>query len=225
MKGSEQMSNIQLIFFETISKIQSQIKDSEAENTSSYSDLLEWRFPADLFRKARDCKLLLIALSFMGLPDLQQNRFRQRVHAIAEYNQLQGQWAEVEELLLLQTNVPGEILQWYLNKHSVEAWFGTDLKRIIKIIRSARTYNPYKPNRSKVNHPQRKRGYNDKGSLSRVDKLTLEHWYRPKETTEIPDICANPFYPEWYAQEKNLQQEGLRVALTFPPPEEGEDND
>lgn len=219
------MLDIQLILFESINKILSQIKDSEAENTSSYSDILLWKFPRELFNKARDCELTLIALCFMGLPDQQQNRFRQRAHAIAEFNNFQGKWNEVEELLLLHDTAPGKILSWYLTKHSVQAWFGTDLVRIINIIRSARTYNPYFANKSHVNYPERKRGYNDKGSLSRVDKLTLSHWYTPKEITEIPDLDKHPFYPAWYAQEKNLMQEDLRVSLAFPPPEEGESDE
>jgi len=207
---------------QSFSKIQDQIKNTEAENTSSYSDILLWKFNGNLYQKARDTKLLVIAIAFMGLPDDQQNRIRQRAHKIAEFKNYQGEWAEVEELLQLQHNIPGKILTWYLTKHSIEAWFGNDLKRIIKIIATARTFNPYLPTKKPVKKPQRKRGYNDKGSLSSVDKLTLEHWKKRRTITKITDIEKTPFYPKWYAEEKNKHQDALRVEKAFPDSEGGD---
>ena len=161
----------------------------------------------------------------MGLPDEQQNMFRKKCHQVSEYHKFQGEWLEIEELLQLQNNAPGRIISFYLERHSSDAWFGTDLPRIIRIIRSGKTYNPYLPKKGKVNTPQRKRGYNDKGSLSSTDKLTLQHWITPRDRTELPDISKTPFYPEWYVRDKNSTQEGLRTNLAFPPQEGDEDYD
>lgn len=207
------------ILGQSLLRIQSQIKGTEAEETSSYHDLSNWRFPQSLWLKGKDVKNLLLAISFLGLPDEQQNGFRKRAHKIAEKYKFQGQWAEVEEFLLLQTTAPGLILNWYFKKHSPEDWFGDTLRRIIKIMRMGKTFNPYLPNKNTVNYPQRKRGYNDKGSLSSPQKLRPESYVRPEqEKTEIPELSKTSFYPDWYQSEK-LSAESLKMEKQLFPDE------
>lgn len=209
------------ILGQTLTRIQTQIKESEAENTSSYHDLSNWRFPQSLWLRAKDVRNLLMALSFLGLPDEQQNRFRERAHKIAERYKYEGQWSEVKELLSLQTTAPGRILSWYFEKHSPEDWFGDTLRRIIKIMRSGKTYNPYLPNKGKVKYPQRKRGYNDKGSLSSFDKLSPEHLAKTeRDRSEYPALNKQPFYPDWYQAEKLSAESQSLEDLLFP----GENN-
>lgn len=137
----------------------------------------------------------------MGLPDEQTNPFREKAHKIAEKYSFQGKWNKVEEFILLPKLAPGEILSWYLSDHSVEDWFGF-LPIITKIIRSGRPY-PLYPKESKriVKYPQRKRGYNDKGTLPRYDKLPREYYAREdKERTEIIPHSEQSFYPSWYTE-------------------------
>lgn len=216
---------LQKVLSESYKILVTKLKDSEAENTSSYSNLLLWKFPQFLWLKARNVKLLLLGISFMGISDDQQNTFRRRAHRIAEHHKFQGEWAEIEELLQLQNNAPGILMSTYFRYNSVEKWFGSDLKLIIKILRSGKTYNPYSQTKKPVKYPQRKRGYNDKGSLSRFDKLSIEYYITPKEITELPDLNNTPFYPDWYVKEKDLRQEALRVDTNFPTQEGGETND
>jgi hypothetical protein len=195
------------VFYQTLQRILSQTKNTEVEETSSYHNLCEWRFPRDLWLKSRDVLHLLMAISFLGLSDDQQNKFRLKAHKIAEKYDYMGQWFQVEEFLLLDNNAPGNILQWYLESHSVEDWFGDSLKRIIKIMKSGKVINPYLPLNGPVRYPQTKRGYDDKGSLPRFDKLRKEHYARPdKIKTEIPELNNTPFYPEWYNQEETNRQ-------------------
>jgi len=204
------LSNTEILI-QSLNIIQSKIKGSEVENTSSYHNLSNWRFPHEIWRTARNVKNLLIALSFIGLPDFQQNEFRTKAHKIAEKYSFQGEWASVEELLQLNNIAPGQIIAWYLKTHSPEDWFGDTLRRCIKIMKSARTYNPYLPSKHKVRIPERKRGYDDKGSLPRYDKLGKEYYAVPdKEKTVLPDLNNTPFYPTWYNQEnENLQGEKI----------------
>lgn len=213
------------IMLESLSIIQGKIKDCEAENASAYSNLLSWKFNQMIWKKGRDVKLLLIGISFIGLKDEDQNKIRQRAHKIAEYYRYQGEWNLVEELLQLNNNAPGSILQWYLTRHSVESWFGNDLNRMIKLLQTGKTYNPYLSHKQKVKKPQRKRGYADKGSLSAVDKLPIEYWIKPRSTTETKDLQQNSFFPDWYSEEKDRLQEALRVSTTSRQNEGGEEND
>ena len=164
---------------------------------------------------------LLIALTFMGLPDDQQNKQRERAHKIAERYKYEGQWLKIKEILDLQTTAPGKILQWYFANHSPEDWFGDNLKRIIRIIRSAKAYNPYLENKARPRYPQRKRGYNDKGSLSSSFKLGPELLSKPDlERTEYTELNNQPFYPDWYEREKLEQQSHLMERKLFPDDKE-----
>lgn len=200
--------------------IQDQIKGSEAENTSLYHDLSHWRFSNLLWNRSQDVMNILIAISFMGLPDDQQNKHRERAHKIAQKYKYEGQWLKVKEILDLQTTAPGKILQWYFTNHNPEDWFGDNLRRIIKIIRLAKSYNPYLETKGKVKYPQRKRGYNDKGSLSRSFKLGPDLLSKPDlERTEYTEINNTPFYPEWYEREKLEQQSHLMERKRFPDDE------
>jgi len=153
----------------------------------------------------------------MGLPDDQQNKFRERAHKIAEKYNFAGQWGQVEEFLLLENNAPGKVLQWFFETHSPEDWFGDNLRRIIKIMKMAKSKNPYLPHKGPVKRPERKRGYDDKGSLPRPDKLRAESYRRPeKEITEIPELNNTPFYPDWYNREETIRQSEIIGKSHFP---------
>lgn len=213
------------ILSQSLSIVTAKIKNSEAEETSLYHDLSSWRFPQSIWLRAKDVRNLLIAVSFLGFPDNQQNDFRDRAHKIAERYNFEGQWKEVEDLLQLNSSAPGRIIQWYLESHSPEDWFGDTLKRTIKIMRLAKHYNPYLPTKHPVRYPERKRGYNDKGSLSRYDKLRREHFARDeKEITMLDSLKQNSFYPSWYTQEKHLKQTTLMEELLFPEVNEKEND-
>jgi hypothetical protein len=196
------------IFAQTLQIISTKINGSEAEETSLYHNLSYWKFPSFLWLRAIDVQGILFAISFMGLPDDQQNSFREKAHRISEKHNFEGGWSLVEEFLQLNNNAPGKIISWYLEKHSPEDWFGDCLRRTIKIIKSGKSYNPYLPYKGTVNYPERKRGYNDKGSLSRPDKLGKEYYVRPdKEKTLLTELNKTSFYADWYHKEESLNAE------------------
>jgi hypothetical protein len=62
-----------------------------------------------------------------------------------------------------------------------------------------------------VRRPQRKRGYDDKGSLRRPDKLGLEYYKRPniipEEQIWIPTKISR--YPAGFVEQNNLRQAAL----------------
>jgi hypothetical protein len=121
----------------------------------------------------------------------QIERLRNHLGHLVSRNQGQGDWKKVERILLSSTSCHSVIETWNLIAPEVHerSWFGNvipRLRRAIKMLKLKRMYplhysngegnSPKDPN---VKKPQRKRGYNDKGS-----RRPPERWL-PTELGEL----------------------------------------
>ena len=166
------------VFGQTLSILSRECRQSAAENTSSFSDILEWWIPPEFFLKARDCRLLLVAISFIGMNEVSSGTIYQRIAKIAHRARYEGEWQFVANQLQIAPT-PAYQLECFLSDRSLNDFFGNDIHRLKKMIRRITVYNPYLSRRTRVNRPQRKRGYDDKGSLPQTDRLGLEYFKRP----------------------------------------------
>lgn len=205
------------VFVQTMSLIQRGIKSTAADNTSSYSNIPVFvPHPEDL-KHARNCELLYIGLSFLGLQSAQNLFIVEKLQRIAHKWKYEGSWSKVDEALNT-TFTPYLQLERYLRSHTTNDWFGNDCKLLIRILRRIKVRNPYVSRPSRVVVPKRKRGYDDKGHLRDQSKTTVG-----KPSTElIPmrdyrDKILSQFYPDWYAGDKDQIHAGIVQAATIFP--------
>lgn len=151
-------------FFELVQKLSLAAKDSAADNTSSFSDLLLWKPHPDQLKKARSCRLCIIAASFIGFETKDKEALYERISKIAHKYKYEGEWAQVEKHLRLPLT-PYLHLSLFLQDRTLNDFYGNDFKLLKRALRSFKVYNPYLPSSAKVKKPQRKRGYDDKGHL------------------------------------------------------------
>lgn len=78
-------------------------------------------------------------------------------------NCYQGKWQLVQEILELEVSRPEELEDWYL-AHNPFEFYGCVLPETIIVERRVRYRDSRKSINSPVRKPQRRRGYNDKGS-------------------------------------------------------------
>lgn len=78
-------------------------------------------------------------------------------------NCYQGKWELVQKILELELSRPEELEDWYKSYNPFE-FYGCVLPESIIVEKRVRYKDSRKPNNSPVRRPQRRRGYNDKGS-------------------------------------------------------------
>lgn len=209
------MSNVQSVLLKVFDVL-SREKNSIAENTSSYSDLLYWKIHPEFLKSARKVRLSVVTISFLGLNPDQELSLRTQLLKIAHKYNYQGEWSRVRDLLTLPIFSPHKVLEEHLKDRGLHDFFGNDLRTIKRIWNTLRTYNPYIPKETPVKYPVRKRGYDDKGSL-RTSSLLPEHYQRPeKEKIETIEPTNTLFWEEIpYGSQNNKAQETLVVNRTF----------
>jgi len=155
-----------------------------AEYTSSYSNILEWRpHPRDL-SSARSCIIVLFCNSIASFNSFGSERLIEQVARVSYFRNYDGDWLHVREISKLKPS-PGIILQYILtNICSTNDWFGNYIKDIVRCFRGSKYYNPYIERPHKVKSPQRKRGYDDKGTLRPSGSLGIEYYRKPKYIEE-----------------------------------------
>ena len=180
------------------------------ENTSSFSDILSWWIPPDYFLTARNCRLLLVATSFIGMNEVTSEALYQKIAKIAHRARYEGEWKNVAEQLQISP-IPAHQLRCYLNNRTLNDFFGNDIQTMKNMLLRINVYNPYLSKHRKVKRPQRKRGYDDKGSLPRTDKLGLEYYKRPNLIPYIEPWTAKSFtqLPREYVERQNSLQAAL----------------
>jgi hypothetical protein len=190
----------------------------DAECASSYSDLSAWRFHPDALRSSRNCKAAVVVISLLGLNPIQEEDLRKKILTIADKKRYQGKWSEVRDLVLTSPFVPYNVLAEFVKNLSPQDFFGNEIKRLKRIIRSLRVSNPYEPSKRPVKYPERKRGYDDKGTLR--DPSTDRRVVLPELPKEpLPEISIAS--PLWYSdlpwnKEKKIQQGTLVGSNTSP---------
>lgn len=138
---------------------------SEADNTSSYSDLLKLTCHPEALKGDRLTKLVLIASSMIGLNPAQEEEWKRRLAIIADKRNGQGEYKDVIELIYNVPFTPYDQLNWLYRKVGAHAFFGTEIVSILRLYNSFRFINPYILSKAPVKRPIKKRGYDDKGHL------------------------------------------------------------
>lgn len=203
------IDDIQLI--EILYKVTSDLPDpgrnSEADNTSSYSDLTKWRIHPEFLKSGRTAYLSCLTIVFLGLNPIQEHDLKKQLLIIADKRAIQGYWKNVSEILQLPFT-PMAFYQYHFEQFpSKHEFFGNDLKTMKYIWRSLKANNPYKPSTARVKYPQRKRGYDDKGHLS-GDSHGADIALPPREKfveTEEVNIQAQLWLSEVYKVDNKQQ--------------------
>lgn len=162
------MEDIQLltIISSVMEKLPSPGKKSEADNTSSYSDLVKWNIHPEFLKKGRTAYLSCLTIVFLGLNPIQEFDLKRKLLIMSEKYCFQGYWKHVFEILHEPFN-PGAFFRYHFSKFpSLHEFYGNDLKTMKYIWRTLKTSDPYQSSKAPVKKPQRKRGYDDKGHLS-----------------------------------------------------------
>lgn len=174
----------------------------ETDDASSYSDLLKLTCNPEVLKDDRLAKLTFIASSMIGLNPVQEEEWKTRLAKIADKWRSQGKWKDLIELIYEVPFTPYDQLNWLFNQVGPHAFFGTELVSIKRLYNSFKFINPYVPNTSPVKRSKRKRGYDDKGHLSKSrfgHKNTVRAEPRPdKEKTFNPivPITESLFYDD-----------------------------
>lgn len=155
----------------TFGKTYSITKDgklSMAEYASLQSDISVVKFPASTERSNRKLCLNLIACGFLYINSIQYQDIREHYYKIGSKRNWLGHELEcLAEMLSIKDNAPFRLLQIYFDFYSTQDFYGNDWKYIMKSLELVKYIIPYLPSQHPVKYPQRKRGYNDKGTLPR----------------------------------------------------------
>lgn len=127
------------------------------------------------------------------IPNITRNSFwteklRDHMAQQAFHNQYKGDWKLVQEILELKTQTPYYQVKKLLEHKDTYFLFGNLLPRMERLSRGFKARLAYKDvlkDYTPVRRPQRKRGYNDKGTLPDSQKLGIEYYFEknlePKE--------------------------------------------
>lgn len=156
-------------FQEGLLLFRAQLLSRNSAYTSLYSDSLAWRVHPEYLKSAEGCLLTLIGFQVFGAGNLTLMEYLPKIGKIVEKRQEEGKWAEVKRLLDLTaqgSNILIFVLYW-LSSFSSQEFFSRE-RQLSQWLRRLRVVDPYAPKRTRVRKPQRKRGYNDKGTLDPV---------------------------------------------------------
>lgn len=204
------MKNVMSVFARTLPELNRLIKNSSADNTSSWSALLLWKPHPEDFKTARSCRLLIVGLSFLGIDTMSKEDILRRISQCTRKFEKEGEWSKVDEALQ-HPLIPFQQLELLLKDRNEDDFFGNDLPQIGKILRRMKTYNPYLPKTGKVKKPQRKRGYGDKGHLP-ADSLPVELRPTKPAYANLTEFIRDSSYqniPEALRQKNDELQRGI----------------
>jgi len=143
-----------------------------SQNPSSYPDIpMELRVRQGVIKSADDALALLVAIPIVNLSTrnyFRIQRIREHLANTAFRYRYQGNWKVVGEILQ-QSDSSSCYTTWniVLDHMSPDDWFGNFVPRIKKVIRGLywkKVYHSVLNDTRPVSWPQRKRGYDDKGS-------------------------------------------------------------
>lgn len=198
-------------------KIQEQILqnlknlDRIAERPSLYSDtsqLVLGHIPKTAFK----CISYFLLKSFLGMNAIEEEDLRNSL-ARAAYNKgLQGDWIILDELVRLNTSAPLAIVDRLLSYKSTEDFFGNyiyEIRRLNKIL--VWKYAFEVPKRKKPRRPQRRRGYNDKGTM-RPSHVSVKFIEKSDREPFIPITTSSH---TWFSKIPFLSDRARTVSAEF----------
>lgn len=152
----------------------------------------------------KDCIAVLCILPL--LPDISRNKFwieRIRTHMAqtAFQYEYQGEWKIVQEILELSNFSLVPILETILHHKDTFYLFGNltrNMNRLVGGFRARQYYLSVTEDKRPVTKPVWRRGYNDKGTLPDLQKLSLLHYYTPREAKlDLRPKISEPRKHEW----------------------------
>lgn len=183
--------NLFEILGQTLKELTKEGQCSKAEVAALYSDIVDWKFPQQVFESAYLALNASILLPFLGFNSITEEKLRNQLNKIAYQKNYQGYWKLVSTLVETEPYVPARVLEKAIEKIGTNAFFGNHLKSMRRIKNNMIAFNPYEPSNAPVRKPQRKRGYNDKGHLPLKHLTPIGHPLKkerpkPQEITEEP---------------------------------------
>lgn len=136
-----------------------------AEYTSSCSDN-PYKFVCPV-HSAKDAMAALYLLS-MVVPEragISRIAFTDHIAQMAYNYRYEAEWQVVQEILELPTLMPyfvGQVLFKHMNTND---YYGNFQPLVLNLAKRAKMVSLHKKQNARVKHPQRKRGYDDKGTL------------------------------------------------------------
>lgn len=178
-----------------------------AKVTSLCSDTSRglWQLWHPRLSKSQDCLAVLITLCL--LPNMSRNEFaklkiREHIAQQCYRNNYSGDWRLVQELLEQRRQDLNSMLMTLMRYKDTFYLFGNLVPLIGEIqnqFRNKLGYLSVEEDRTPVVKAQRKRGYNDKGTLPDSQKLSIEYYFRVNQE-EREDRRLKIKYPrshEW----------------------------
>lgn len=180
------MANFASITTSTVDAMMKILSETRSEKIAEYTspcpDLpIKFHINAESAKEAIASLLIMATIlpERAGLPKLYFTDHLARMCFNFNY---EGEWAKVQEILELRTMSPYKIVEKLSNWMSAEDYYGNFVPLCRKLARNARIVKISYGNNRKVRKPQRKRGYDDKGTLR------LSHTWLPTDV----HLGANP---------------------------------
>lgn len=175
------MTSEQLLQF--VSKLDSKLYEAQnkvAEYTSLYSDT-KLRICYTTAYEAIVAYLIAVYVGSSSREEYVLYKFTEEMASRCYKNNYQGKWELVQDFIELQPHTLYNILEFLEDHFSYCDLYGNILPLVEKLAKSLKV-GRQRPNNGRVKKPQRRRGYNDKGTL----RLNHEHhslwtWSGPNE--------------------------------------------
>ena len=180
-------------------------KSSPAELPSSYSHLSEWYVNPRYYLTPRGVLVSYVALACMGLTPIQEEEYRRKILTIAQFRKREGKWNEVYLLAEKTKLSPGSVLMWFGDNGKSPRELYSLKRELHAFYRSLRIKDLQKEQEKiRIRRPQRKRGYDDKGTLPSLDskarRLANEgSWEEPQKPFTIKDL-GKSWLPDDYGE-------------------------
>lgn len=193
-----------------------------ADETSLYPDIpTHYELRGDGIKDAREALATLVALDF-ATPSTRNyhkiEHIRKHIARMATNYNCEGQWKNIQDYLKnIKPFVLYEVVQYLLtimNENDIYGNFMQLVKQKIRSIKVVKTYNSVYLDNRPVVRAIRKRGYNDKGSIS---PLHTRGRYQPmpEKAKRIAKILEPKSY-QWYDTKKKLKYDEVFDFSTIP---------
>lgn len=154
------------------------MKKIQAQPSSAYPDIQQRKIKSlrTSVRKSSEAIALIFLIRLWResglLREWEDDYVYRTLGFLAYRNKYLGEWATVQDLLEQEDQTCQAMLLYYKETKSTQALFGLlntyimlkPGRRKVRLFYSLQVRDPYKEETRRVNHPQRKRGYTDKGS-------------------------------------------------------------
>lgn len=182
-------------------------KSLPPELQSPQSDLVVPRIYSESFWGANMSISLILYLACIGLNPIQEEDVRNHFERKAARRSYRGQWNLVHQLVHEETFAPIVLIQIVLDSEGPHAFFGNRVNSIIRAGTILR-WDPIRTTEgSRAKPKQRKRGYDDKGTLGKmkVEPPERDRGLPPETYTSSHTLFFSRF-PQYLRKSRLLQR-------------------